>query len=1014
MAFDDPRILNKLFGWQVAKRVRSLAETAFASSLERDNDFIRGEIHLAGNKWLCSVRQLSPTLIEGTCTCAVYRREQMLCEHIGLMYLAACGELKSADPSSARKAETGRAGASRAMCCQLTLPENWRSLWEKPSLPVRCEILPEEVADEADFVFQGWLASQGVTNPPPMLVLPSDVRMSFLHALSGHKRIFAGKEAWKIEDQVPLFLLNIQKKEKDSWVLSPHLPQDLAVWHGLFLNSARNILYLPAEKVTPPGWNASEWGSLLSGKPICIRGELVVRSLPALSLHFQMEEAGEKMLELETLLPVFSLSLDGSTGTLRLVVFAEYGKEGDFPLIPSESGRELPRVWRDKTRQGFWRRQVEKEMAFAAMLSRNGFTFTPRGWILSGESEIMEWWMEILPQWERRADCRLELSDSLKRDLSQWARLTPVLVPAKGREDWLEASFQFADGNGAVYPSSEILKLIKSGKKKVKLKNGQTGIIDAEAAEDWTELLSETDVAQSSPGEFRFNDRSLPVFRSLMGEHGLPLSSLSKEGEKMPDWEAVAERVRRECRVSLRPYQEEGVKWCWHQLLRSGGALLGDDMGLGKTLQTLALFVALKAASPKDWNRPSLIVAPASLLHNWALEARKMFPTLDLVVLHGNGREELEIKDIGITTYALLSRDFARHKRANYAFLAFDEASFIRNPDTDAAEALRRIPADYKLALSGTPIENGVRDLWSVFEVVLPGYLGSRKSFCDTYEKPLATTPPDLSVLRRLRHRVCPWILRRTKEEVAPELPPKIISVRWCELRPEHKSLYHSLRQEGLAQISDTRKKQGKDAARMIMLTVLLRLRQLCDDSRLLNLGGKSSTVNSAKMESFLELVEELNDNGHRTLVFSQFTSFLKLAAEELKKKGIKTFLLDGSTRNRGELVEKFNEPSGPPVFLISLKAGGYGLNLQAADTVIHLDPWWNPAVETQATDRAHRIGQLRPVNVYKMICSGTVEEKILALQERKKDILAAAFDEDRPLMSGLNEQEISDLLGIS
>ena len=439
-----------------------------------------------------------------------------------------------------------------------------------------------------------------------------------------------------------------------------------------------------------------------------------------------------------------------------------------------------------------------------------------------------------------------------------------------------------------------------------------------------------------------------------------------------------------------------------------------DDLWLGKTLQTLALFLIVREICPEWKRRPSLIVAPASLLHNWKKEAERCFPALRCKILHGSGREEEGIEDLGITTYALLSRDFARHKRAHYAFLAFDEASFIRNPDTDAAEALRRIPSDCKLALTGTPIENGVRDLWSVFEVVLPGYLGGRKVFHDLYEKPMASGQCDPALLRRLRHRVSPWILRRTKEEVAPELPPKIVSVRWCDLHQEHKSLYHSLLREGVSQISDTRKKQGREAARMIMLTVLLRLRQLCDDPRLLHLKTDRTPRISAKMESFLELVEELHENGHRALVFSQFTSFLQLVGQELEKKGIPFFLLDGSTRNRGELVERFNHPSGPPVFLISLKAGGYGLNLQAADTVIHLDPWWNPAVEAQATDRAHRLGQLRPVSVYKFISAGTVEEKILALQEKKKDILAAAFDEDRPLMSGLNENEISDLLDIS
>lgn len=1011
MAFDDPRILNKLFGWQIAKRIRSLTESAIVTGFAKENDTARGEVRMGAGKWNCTLRQLSPTLIEGTCTCPLYRREQMLCEHVGLLYLAACGEIKTTGEGGSPPEKNERKAPS--VLCRLALPENWRTLWEKPSLPVRCERdTTGEMPNAADSALGEWFSGQGVSSPPPVFVLPVDVRESFFRVLTGHRKIFTGGTRLQIEDQAPLFLLEVGKTTGGDWILEPRLPEEMIRWKDYFFHVRRNILYLPSRTAVPAGWKEQTWRTLLSGQPVKAAGDLVLRSRNALSGFFRMREEEENLFRVECRNPLFSLALEGTGEFLRLVSFADYGEEGDFPLIPSEAGREDPRPWGDTDRQGYWQRNADRENTFIRNLQLASFQFSPKGWLLNGEEQVMAFWMEVLPRWQKRSDCRVTLSRGLEEEMKNWARVSPVLVPATGSKDWMEASFLFTNGSGEYIPSSEILKLIKSGKKKIKLHNGQTGIIDEKATQDWTQLMAETDVEQSSPGEFRFSSRNLPVFRSLMGmEESAPLAGGTTS---LVAWQSALDIVNRESRVPLRSYQAEGVRWMWGHLLQSRGALLADDMGLGKTLQTLALFVALRETCPEWKGRPSLIVAPASLLHNWKKEAERAFPRLRCKILHGSGREEEEIEDLGITTYALLSRDFARHKKARYALLAFDEASFVRNPDTDAADALRRIPADCKLALTGTPIENGVRDLWSVFEVLLPGYLGSRKTFYDLYEKPMAVPDCDPALLRRLRHRVSPWMLRRTKEEVTPELPPKIVTVRWCDLHQEHKSLYHSLLREGMAQIGEARKKQGREAARMIMLTVLLRLRQLCDDSRLLNLKTDHAPKNSAKMEAFLELTDELVENGHRTLVFSQFTSFLQLAAKELEKKGIPYLLLDGSTRNRGELVERFNHTSGPPVFLISLKAGGYGLNLQSADTVIHLDPWWNPAVEAQATDRAHRLGQLRPVNVYKFISTGTVEEKILALQERKKDILAAAFDEDRPLMSGLNEKEISDLLDIS
>jgi len=335
-----------------------------------------------------------------------------------------------------------------------------------------------------------------------------------------------------------------------------------------------------------------------------------------------------------------------------------------------------------------------------------------------------------------------------------------------------------------------------------------------------------------------------------------------------------------------------------------------------------------------------------------------------------------------------------------------DEASVIRNPDTQAAKALRKIEVDRRLALTGTPIENALEDLWSIFTFLMPGYLGSRDDFNQRYVKPCSSSELDRGVLQRLRLRTDPFLLRRTKKEVATDLPAKMEQVVWCQPTNEQLQTYAEVHRKGVQEVQEL-SKENKGRAKMQMLTVLLRMRQICCDLRLL--GAEEFDLNQAsvKLVRLLELVETAKRGGHRMLVFSQFTSMLSLIKEALDTRGVNYAYLDGSTKRRGDVVRDFQQETGPPVFLISLKAGGFGLNLTAADMVVHFDPWWNPAVEAQATDRAYRIGQTKPVNVYKLVTRGTVEEKILKLQEKKKQLIGATVDEEI-MMSGLSSYFIS------
>ena len=369
-------------------------------------------------------------------------------------------------------------------------------------------------------------------------------------------------------------------------------------------------------------------------------------------------------------------------------------------------------------------------------------------------------------------------------------------------------------------------------------------------------------------------------------------------------------------------------------------------------------------------------------------------------MLHGGQRDAVREKvssgDVVLTSFGTLARDLAWHLRCHYRMVVVDEASLMRNPDTDHAKALCKLRASFRIALTGTPIENGVRDLWSIFRFVQPGWLGGREEFRERYETPLSAGQASGAVMERLRLKAQPFLLRRTKDQVATDLPTKLVIDDYCDLSKDQQAVYRDLLQEARKRVDEMADSGNQAAARMRMLTALLRLRQTCNDLSLLGndrLKQLNIPQRSCKLERLLERLEEAVSGGHKVLVFSQFQKQLLEIEKCVLERNWRALRLDGQSRNRQALVDEFQSEDGPPVFLISLKAGGYGLNLTAADIVIHFDPWWNPAAEAQATDRAHRIGQTRPVTVYRLLTRGTVEEKVVRLQAGKK-ALAEAIDE--------------------
>lgn len=446
--------------------------------------------------------------------------------------------------------------------------------------------------------------------------------------------------------------------------------------------------------------------------------------------------------------------------------------------------------------------------------------------------------------------------------------------------------------------------------------------------------------------------------------------------------------------ATLRPYQLEGLNWL--QTLREleVGGILGDDMGLGKTLQTLAHLLTEKNAGRLQ--RPALAVMPTSLIPNWLDEAQHFTPQLRVLALHGPGRTrhfaDLDQYDLVLTTYALLPRDLAHFTAQPWHLLILDEAQNIKNANSKAAEAAREIQANQRLCLTGTPMENNLGELWSIFHFLLPGWLGDSKAFSRDYRTPVERHG-DVERMAHLAARIKPFLLRRTKEKVARELPAKTEIVHWVELSDAQRDTYETVRVAMDRKVREEITRNGAARSQIVILDALLKLRQVCCDLRLVkSIAPRTTHSDKGKLGSLMQMLDELLSEGRRILLFSQFTSMLELIEQELHKRGVRYSLLTGETRDRRTPVQQFQSLQ-TPLFLISLKAGGTGLNLTAADTVIHYDPWWNPATENQATDRAYRIGQDKPVFVYKLITRGTVEEKIQKLQQEKAALAAGLLE---------------------
>jgi superfamily II DNA or RNA helicase len=1039
--------LAKIAGWEAIKNARALVAGGKVLSSNWTPPVLKGVVSEGSTSYRAGLVIKDEINIDNLCSCRASRGSGMICAHsvaLGLHHLR--GEKKpspglaTTPPARAgasrtrvepepgprlRRAESGEAGEPLEI--SVLLPPTLAVSIERGKVMVTFEgkwsggrvplsVLPMTKAfrlsaEDTRLLDAAEELAGGETPGGLMLSLAELTRM--LEALTGHPRVALGRaqplvvsaSAWRVPVQATLETSGEIRLNLPPDVEHPVLIAGESLWafHGTVLQAVG----LPAQ------WRELFRGPMKLSRqrvPLFLSQELgVLEAECEVDANFVLEE-----FTLEPQPPRFLLALNGGLVQLQAQLQCAYGARiMTVGVTAKDEALWLPDP-RSTTR--YSTRDFAAEMAATERMRRAGFAGPDAQgrWNLHGENAVVNFFAREYPRLQK--EWHVTLEERLERSTAKnFERIEPRLQITSSGERWFDVEMSLASSDGQKFSAADIQRLILSGSGHTRLKNGRFALIDTAALEEFNEVLRDCAPRQHEKG-YRLSDVQAGFLDATLRQ---------QPGWKVQASAAWRERATRqsgqaklECpplgplEEVLRPYQKQGVAWL--QFLRENhfGGILADEMGLGKTLQTLAFLSSL--FKNRQLAGPALIVCPTSLVFNWVAEAQKFTPDLKVLALHGAGRhasfDEIPKSDLIITSYALIRRDADRYQELEFDTLVLDEAQHIKNRQTQNAVAVKAVRAKQRLVLTGTPMENSVLDLWSIFDFLMPGYLGPAQDFRERYEQPI-TRDKDLAAQTRLGRRLRPFILRRLKREVAKDLPAKLQQVSFCELTDAQQEVYKQVLAVSRNEVMAAVGANGLAKSRMIVLNALLRLRQTCCDLRLLKLDdAKFTDENSGKLEMFGELLEEAIDGGHRVLVFSQFVSMLTLLKEKLAADKMDFCYLDGATTNRGAVVEQFQANDKIPVFLISLKAGGVGLNLTGADTVIHFDPWWNPAVEDQATDRAHRIGQTRVVTSYKLITRGTVEEKILALQQRKRAVIKATLGGEESLVENLTWEEIQGL----
>jgi superfamily II DNA or RNA helicase len=708
--------------------------------------------------------------------------------------------------------------------------------------------------------------------------------------------------------------------------------------------------------------------------------------------------------------PTFRMRAGGSLTEVKVELRAEYGglevevrADGISPpimILPPQEGQKRARCIRcDIAAQ---QSAVQKLLDLGLEADESGQHFVAHG------DDSIAFWSEGVGSLPEEWD--LYVPEEL---VGTQVRAKPVMMSARVSSgvDWLAVKVSY-ESEGVGVSREELERVLREGKKYVRLSDNSFAPIDAERIQSLLDREVELIVAAGKSGKLPLSQAGR-VQELLQQATSSTVAAATKElFAKLQSIDEIKPvKKPKGLKATLRPYQEQGLSWLRFIHEIGSGGVLADDMGLGKTIETIALLLSLKAEKKEEALR-ALIVAPTSVVTNWVREIERFGPALTTALWHGAGRkeqaDELETSNVIITSYALLRRDIDLLKELRLDYAILDEAQAIKNPLSATAQAAKELKAQHRLALTGTPIENRLSEIWSIFDFVSPGLLGALPKFEERYARPIEQGQSERAA--RLRSVIHPFILRRTKTEVAKDLPPKLEVDKIIDLVPDQRAIYLQVLREVRATVMGEVEKQGMAKAQLHILAGLTKLRQAACDPRLLGLPREFSHDDSGKLAALRELVDEVESGGHKVLIFSQFVSMLKLICQALDEDKIKYEYLDGSTIDRAERIDRFQADPTIPVFLISLKAGGSGLNLTAADTVIHFDPWWNPAVEDQASDRAHRIGQKKVVTVYRLVAAGTIEEKILELKQRKKDLVTSVLSEDAGGEKTLSKDDLEDL----
>jgi superfamily II DNA or RNA helicase len=1032
-------LLKDAAGWEAMKMARAYLGQGQVLSSFWEPPLLRGVVQAGELSIRASMVIKSGVDIENLCPCRDSRQWGKICAHsvaVGLHWLksrqpdAAPAPKRSIasvpPPAPARQAsDLQRSPSGEPAELFLILPPNFdqaiargramlvfEAKWGGGRCPLNA--LPKGrsfafSAQDNTILEQVETLTNGET--PAVLQLELKDLAPLLPALVGHERISLGKASMVTVSRTPLALpLRATLEENGEIVLAlksktaPLVQIGDWVWQNGTLQPlglpgfARSVFQSPVRvaRSQVPLFLSQHWPQL--------------EATGGVESNFQLSD-----FTLEPQTPRFILELKGGLSQLTARLQCTYGSRiMPVGMTAADEGVWLPDP---EVPTRYSTRDAGAENAALERLLRNGFTRPDaQGRMqLPGQNGVLNFFArehsKLQREWTVTLDEQLE-----NRTLKNIERVEPKFQITSSGVQWFDLGVVFAASGGETFAAADIQRLLLSGQSHTRLKNGKMAVIDTGAVEELQEVLLDCAPQQHASG-YRISNAQAGFLESTLREHAdwhVQAPSAWRERAAKQSGEAKLEcPPLGDLESVLRPYQKHGVGWLRFLRENGFGGILADEMGLGKTLQTLAHLCLTRSAERGTRNEPHLIVCPTSLVFNWVAEAQKFTPELKVLALHGPERhakfDQISEHDLVITSYALIRRDADKYRELEFDTVVLDEAQHIKNRQTQNAQAVKAVRASHRLVLTGTPLENSVLDLWSIFDFLMPGYLGTARDFRERYELPI-TKERNAEAQSRLARRLRPFMLRRLKREVAADLPEKIEQISFCDLTQDQRAVYQQVIEATRKEVLQAVGEQGQARSRMVALNALLRLRQACCDLRLLKLENIDPVQASGKLDLFSELLEEAIDGGHRVLVFSQFVSMLSLLKERLEAEAIEYCYLDGSTTDRAAVVERFQR-STIPVFLISLKAGGVGLNLTGADTVIHFDPWWNPAVEDQATDRAHRIGQTRVVTSYKLIARDTVEEKILTLQNRKREIIQATLGGEEEFTAALSWAEIQELL---